>query len=102
VAPVPIVCSLTSDDKSFRGAEWRHFLETCVTEVVRSDTLARLRLIDGDDVILAATDLARREKDCCAFFDFRLDLLSDEVWLEVEAPLEAAALLDDLISSRAD
>ena len=58
----------------------------------------RVRLKDGDQVILNTIDLARREKDCCAFFEFRLELLPDQVWLEIGAPAEAAAILDALIS----
>jgi hypothetical protein len=58
-----------------------------------------MKLNDGDDVILTAVDLARREKDCCAFFDFRLELLPDAIWLEVGAPDEAASLLDALVET---
>ena len=97
---VPIVCTLTAEDKLGRGAEWRRFLDSSVSEMLRSNTVARLRLIDSGDVILSAANLARREKECCAFFNFRLDLRSDGVWLEIEAPADAAVLLDDLISSR--
>ena len=102
MARVPIVCTLTSEGRVSRGDEWRRFLDANVVAINRSDTTARLRLVTGDDVILTAIDLARREKDCCAFFDFHLDLLSQEVWLEIEAPVEAAALLDDLISRPAN
>lgn len=98
----PIVCTLNSDDKTARGTEWRQFLQSSVMEVIRTDAVARLRLVEGDDVILSAANLARREKECCAFFEFRIDLSSDGVWLEIEAPVDAAALLDDLIGSRAN
>jgi len=70
-----------------------------VAEFIRSDTTVRMRLIGGDAVILSAVDLARREKDCCAFFEFRLELLPDAIWLEVGAPLEAASLLDALVDA---
>jgi hypothetical protein len=56
-----------------------------------------MRLKGGDDVISSTVHLARREKDCCAFFDFRLEIEPDVVWLEVGAPTEAAAILDALI-----
>ena len=93
---IPIACTLSTDDMTARGDEWRQFLESSVAEVVRSDTSARLRLTDGSDVILAAVDLARREKACCAFFQFRLELFADVVWLEVGAPVEASPILDAL------
>ena len=64
----------------------------------RTPTVARLRLVDGDEVLAAAADLARREKACCGFFSFRLEPLPEELWLEVEVPPDAAAVLDDFSS----
>jgi len=43
-----------------------------------------------------ATDLAQREKACCAFFEFRLLILASAVWLEVEIPEDAGVTLNDL------
>ncbi len=99
---IPIACTLSSVNRTTRGDEWRQFLDSSVVEVVRSHTSARLRLIGGEDVILTAVDLARREKACCEFFEFRLELLADVVWLEVDAPVEASTLLDALTNSRAN
>jgi hypothetical protein len=98
---IPITCTLSAADKTTRGDEWRRFLTTNVAEFVRSDSSVRLRLSGGDDVILTAVDLAQREKDCCAFFEFHLELLPDAIWLEVGAPDEAASLLDGLFESGA-
>jgi hypothetical protein len=100
MAQIPIACTLSADDQTTRGDEWRRFLDANVTEVIRTESSARLRLLDGDAVILAAADLARREKECCAFFEFRLELLPDAVWLEVGAPAEAAFLVDALTEHR--
>ncbi len=93
---IPIACTLSDADKNTRGDEWGQFRAANVVEVIRTATSARMRLKDGNEVILNAIDLARREKACCAFFEFRLELLPDEVWLEVGAPVEAAAILDAL------
>jgi hypothetical protein len=71
-----------------------------VLEVARGEHSARLRLEDGSDALLAATDLARREKACCSFFDFRLEILAEAIWLEVEAPPGAAAILDGIVDLR--
>ena len=71
-----------------------------VVEVARSEGSARLRLEAGDDGLLVAADLARREKACCPFFEFRLVLYPEAVWLEVEAPGDAAAILDGLVDLR--
>ncbi len=95
----PIACTLTAADRRSRGDEWRRFFAVNVVEVVRTETSLRVRLKDGDDVILNSVDLARREKECCQFFTFRLELLADETWLEIGAPVEAAAMLDALADS---
>lgn len=94
---IPIACTLSAADMTTRGDEWRRFFATNVFEVVRCESSVRLRLKGGDDVILSTVDLARREKACCAFFEFRLELLADDVWFEIGAPAEAAAVLDALI-----
>jgi hypothetical protein len=97
VARVSIACSLSAGDASLRGVEWHRFLETRVVETRRSKAGVQLRLKD-DAAVLAAIDLARREKACCAFFDFRLELLPEAVWLEVRAPEDAALILDALFA----
>jgi hypothetical protein len=98
VTHIPIVCTLTAEDRSARGDEWRQFLSSNVVTIKRRGPTAKLLLKPGDDVILTAVDLARREKDCCAFFGFHLELLAEEVWLEVEVPVDAAEILDALLT----
>lgn len=98
VTSILIACTLSTAEKAGRGDEWRRFLDTNVVEVARSRTGVRLRLVDGDDVMMSAIDLARREKACCAFFAFSLELLADQIWLLIEAPADAADLLDELIA----
>ena len=98
MARVRIACELTADDAEARIEEWRQFLDGRVVEVVRTDRSARLRLVDGDETTLVASDLARREKLCCPFFEFRLVHLPEATWLEVEVPAESAAVLDGLVN----
>jgi hypothetical protein len=78
--------------------EWRRFVARDVDEIAREPGSARLRLHDRASAVLVATDLARREKECCPFFDFRLLLLPDAVWLEVDAPGGAGPILDQLLN----
>jgi hypothetical protein len=96
VSKIPVACSLSADDARDRGDEWRRLRNTHVVEVERTASSARLRLRDGGEAILAATDLAQREKECCAFFEFRLLILADAVWLEVEVPDDVDLSLDEL------
>lgn len=95
MARVPIACTLSEDQADARLAEWQQFVDTRVQEVERAGAVARLRFEPSDEAVLAAANLARREKACCAFFEFRLTLLAENVWLEIEAP--AAELLDGLV-----
>jgi hypothetical protein len=78
-------------------SEWRSFLEAQVTEVSRTDHGARFRLRDRDQSVLRAVDLSGREKACCPFFDFRLRIERDGVWLDVQAPEEAGPLIDGMV-----
>lgn len=93
---IPIACSLSKGDARVRVNEWGEFLKTRVVEVGRSTFSARLRLRDESESILLATDLAQREKTCCAFFEFRLSIVADAIWLEIEIPNDAGSSLDEL------
>jgi hypothetical protein len=92
-----IVCTLSAAAMTDRIAEWRRFVEDHVLLVAGTAGSARLQLRDTDGSVLAATDLAAREKACCAFFEFRLVRQPEAVWLEIDAPKDASALLDELI-----
>ena len=94
---VPIACSLTADDAADRVEEWRRFLSERIVDIERTDDAARFRLEESYDALHIASDLARREKACCPFFDFRLLLKPEAVWLEVDAPHEAAEVVSELI-----
>ena len=92
---IPIACTLSSTDAADRVAEWRTFLRGSVRRVERGPTVGRFLLADGDAVLVAAADLARREKACCGFFSFRLVPLPEGTWLEAEVPPDAARVLAD-------
>lgn len=94
---IPVACTLNATDARVRLAEWRTLFERAVTHVEVDQRVARLHLDPADEVLLATADLARREKACCGFFDFRLLPLADALVLEVEVPADAAAVLGDLV-----
>ncbi|MGH8979849.1 MAG: hypothetical protein ACRDWE_02350, partial [Acidimicrobiales bacterium] len=91
---VPIACTLSASDGTNRIEEWRQFVARDVVGAERIDNSVRFALRDSDEAVLHCVDLSRREKACCRFFDFRLELLSDGVWLEVGAPEDAGGILD--------
>ncbi len=93
---IPIACTLGADDAGLRIEEWRRFFEYSVdaADMVGADRV-RLRLKPSPDVLLAAVDLASREKSCCTFFDFSIDVQLDGYWLVIGVPPEATGVLAD-------
>ena len=95
---IPIACTLTVEDAEDRVAEWRSFFAVH-TDLVerRSPNEAAMRLRSGDEALLAAIDLATREKACCSFFAFSVSLAEDGRWLHVAVPADAAPILSGLV-----
>jgi hypothetical protein len=94
--PIPVACTLSAGGAERRLDEWRHFVATSTISSERPGSQQfRVQLADGAGVLDAAVDLARREKACCAFFDFAIDVAADQLWLRVSVPPEATGILDD-------
>ena len=90
---IPIACTLEAGSLPERLAEWQVFGQSSVRRAETQPTSARFLLADGDDVLLAAASLAQRETQCCAFFDFAVELGSEERWLSVRVPVGAEETL---------
>ena len=95
---VPIACSLTVEQQPDRLEEWRAFLGTHVEAAELGPTEARLKLRSGDEAFTTAADLALREKQCCAFFEFTLRLDTEGRWMTIGVPDDAGPILADLLS----
>jgi hypothetical protein len=96
---VPIACTLSAESAAARLEEWRRFFADFTDAVKRtSDAQARVRLVNSPQALLAAVDLARREKACCAFFEFSVAVETDASWLTVEVPPDAADTLAAFVS----
>jgi hypothetical protein len=95
---IPIACSLSSADLAGRVDEWKDFFTTTIQVVERAHSSVRLRLGRSEPAFAAAVSLAEREKECCAFFEFSLELGTDGWWLRIAVPSEARAMLDELVS----
>ncbi len=94
---IPLACTLSADAATGRVEEWRGFLASSVVHVERtSDRQLRLRLDDSTTALTTAVDLAQREKACCEFFEFSLELEVTSRWLVVRVPSEASDLLTQL------
>lgn len=94
---IPIACTLTAPAAAERVAEWREFFSTAVQRVDCGSRSATLTLHAGSDVLLVGTSLAEREKACCAFFEFSLDIDQSGTRLHIEVPAEAEPILASLL-----
>jgi hypothetical protein len=93
-----VACTLEAGDLPARVAEWQAFYRSSVTATEAGPEDARrlrLRLEPSDATLAAAASLSQREKQCCAFFDFAVELESDGRWLTVAVPAGAEATLSD-------
>jgi DNA-binding transcriptional MerR regulator len=92
---IPIACSLSSAGMAQRIADWRAVLDEAEgREPITSGV--RLRFGRGVDVAEVAA-LADAEQQCCQFFEFTLTVSDGFVTLDVTAPADAQAVLDDLL-----
>jgi len=97
VTKVPVACSLTAVDAQDRITEWRTFFDECADAASREQGQLRLRLRPDNDSLLAAVDLSEREKACCRFFSFAIDIDADARWLRITVPPEARQVLEDFV-----
>lgn len=90
---VPLACTLDAGDIPGRLAEWQSFFRSSVIRAEERAGSVRLLLDSSETTREAAASLARREKECCAFFDFALTLDEGERWLTVGVPSGAEPTL---------
>lgn len=95
---VPIACTLTAEEVLDRRAEWEGFLSSMVQRVDCDESHATLTLLGGSEPLLRGADLAEREKACCAFFEFSIELDGSGTRLHVGVPSEAEPVLAGLLA----
>ncbi|MFC9816357.1 hypothetical protein ACFVJM_30340 [Streptomyces virginiae] len=100
LAWVPQSCTLPTEERPLRAAEWDALFAERLTALTRPQPLhLRLDLSGGPGVEERVRDLVKRESGCCSFFTFttttnhgdglvRLDIAVDQ---EHEAVLDALA-----------
>lgn len=90
---VAIACTLDEAGLAGRVGEWQQFYRSFVQRMEVGTSSVRLELIDTDDALVQAASLSRREKECCAFFEFALELGAAPVSLLISVPAEAESVL---------
>ncbi|MGC5168763.1 MerR family transcriptional regulator [Luteimicrobium sp. DT211] len=94
----PIACTLGGAGYHARLADWHELLAGA----------PRVELADGVRITLATAvldrtaALATAEKECCGFYDFRIDLHGATFDLTITAPPEGRPMLDGLLPHEVD
>jgi len=92
-----IACTLSAADMPDRFGEWQTFYRTSVSGFESGQGYVRLRLDATDSTLGTAASLGQREKQCCAFFSFALELEADQRWLTVRVPSGSEELLESFM-----
>ena len=83
----PDVCTLPTEDRPLRRAEFDDLFTTAVTDIRWvGPNRARFGMTGGNAVADRVADLARREQSCCSFFAFEIERDGDRVVLDVRVP----------------
>jgi hypothetical protein len=91
----PIACGLDGAAAVDRLDEWGNALAASVVARHRRSPTELALVLGGDPAGLGVlVQLAQREKACCPFFDFALQIDADAITLTVTVPPDAAPLLD--------
>lgn len=88
-ADTPIACSLDAGSLVDRVGEWRALIAASVVTVEAEPTSVHLVLEPSQAALVAAVELAQREKQCCPFFDVTLDVGVDQRTLTLRVPAGA-------------
>ncbi len=92
----PIACTLEAARRPKRRAEW----EALMAQVQHRERLENGMLLvfrRGATTHADVADLVQRERECCAFFDFRIGTDEGNVVLQIEVPRQAMAAVDALV-----
>jgi hypothetical protein len=96
-AEIPLACTLSSDGQITRFAEWAVLL-TRATSKTDTDGGADITFPADPDLAGQLAALSVREKDCCSFFAFTLDMTAaGTITLRVRAPQDAEPLIAGLL-----
>lgn len=96
-AVIPIACTLSAGDVAERLADWQALLDGAENHDP-IDGGVRIRLPRDVDIASVAT-LIDAEQQCCRFFSFALAVTDVAVSLDITAPADAQAVLDELIGA---
>lgn len=97
LAWVPQACTLPTDERPLRVAEWDALISERLTSLSRPQPLhLRLDLEGGEGVEERVRDLVERESGCCSFFTFTTTPGEGLIRLDISVDQAHEAVLDAL------
>ena len=90
--PIPIVCDMSSavDTPAERLETYAALFAEALVGRERTEDGIRFRFADRPGVHARVLDLAVKEKACCPFFTFAVDVHGEEVWWDASVGADAA------------
>jgi hypothetical protein len=102
LAWVPQSCTLPTEERPLRVAEWDALFAERLTSLSRPEPLRlRLGLAGGDGVEDRIRDLVQRESGCCSFFTFTTTSGQDLIRLDISVDQAHESVLDTLAARTA-
>lgn len=102
LAWVPQSCTLPTEERPLRVAEWDALFSERLTSLSRPQPLhLRLDLTGGQGVQERVRDLVERESGCCSFFTFTTTPVQDLIRLDISVDQAHEAVLDALAARTA-
>ncbi|MFF1507157.1 hypothetical protein [Streptomyces sp. NPDC058326] len=102
LAWVPRSCTLPTEERPLRVAEWDALFAERLTSLSRPRPLRlRLDLVGGEDVEDRIRDLVERESGCCSFFTFTTTPGQGLIRLDISVDQAHGAVLDALAARTA-
>ncbi|MEU1076082.1 MULTISPECIES: hypothetical protein [unclassified Streptomyces] len=102
LAWVPQSCTLPTEERPLRVAEWDALLSERLTSLLRPEPLRlRLELAGERGVEERVRDLVERENGCCSFFTFTTTPGGDLIVLDISVDPAHEAVLDALATRTA-
>ncbi|MGW0394791.1 MerR family transcriptional regulator [Streptomyces sp. NPDC003042] len=96
----PVACTLGGAELGERTSQWQALIAQATSREEITDGV-RLAFPTTPELAAELASLAAAEEDCCAFFDFTLNLAPARLTLTVRAPEAAGTLLADLFGATA-
>ncbi|MCX4425903.1 hypothetical protein [Streptomyces mirabilis] len=102
LAWVPQSCTLPTEERPLRVAEWDALFSDRLTALSRPEPLhLRLDLAGGEGVEDRVRGLVVRESGCCSFFTFATSASADLIHLDISVDQAHEAVLDALAARTA-